>query len=135
MTKVEEMITRHEGIRHVMYKDSLGVATIGVGHNLSKPISDAAIAQIEADDIADARHDCSTFDWFVYLDSVRQAVVIDMVFNMGLHRFKGFKNTIGHIAAGQYNAAALEMLDSVWATQVGKRADELAVMMRTGEWQ
>jgi len=135
MTKVEEMITRHEGIRHVMYKDSLGVATLGVGHNLSKPISDAAVSQILADDISDARHDCSTFDWFPYLDGVRQAVVIDMVFNMGLNRFKKFKNTISHIRGGAYSAAAMEMLDSRYARQVGKRAVELAEMMRTGEWQ
>ncbi len=131
---IEELLIRHEGVRHKMYRDSLGVPTIGVGHNLTKPLSDRAIDQILRDDIEDARSDCAQFPWFVYLDSVRQAVVLDMVFNMGVHRFKGFRNTIGHIQAGQYNAAAMEMLDSVWANQVGRRADELAEMMRSGEW-
>ena len=30
--------------------------------------------------------------------------------------------------------AAAEMLDSRWASQVGRRAHELAAMMRTGRW-
>jgi len=131
---IEDLIIKHEGIRHRVYKDSLGIPTIGCGHNLTKPISDVAVRQILHDDIVDARRDCAEFDWYHYLDSVRQAVVLDMVFNMGVGRFKSFKNTIQYIATGQYGAAAMEMLDSLWAKQVGKRADELAEMMRTGEW-
>jgi len=135
MSKIMDLIVSHEGVRYLPYKDSLGIQTIGAGHNLTKPLSSGAVMLILADDIADARHDCYTFDWFPYLGSVRQAVVIDMIFNMGLARFKGFKNTISHLARGTYSAAALEMLDSKWATQVGKRALELSNMMRTGEWQ
>jgi len=132
--RLQALLVKHEGVRHTLYKDSLGIPTIGVGHNLNKPLSNEAVEQILKDDIADAKRDAESFPWFNRLDDVRQAVVIDMLFNMGLSRFKGFKRMIGHIAAGTYSAAALEMLDSLWAKQVGKRAEELAEMMRSGQW-
>ena len=37
-------------------------------------------------------------------------------------------------AAGDYETAALEMLLSRWALQVGARARENAAMMKSGEW-
>jgi len=44
-----------------------------------------------------------------------------------------FKKTLGHIEAGEYEEAASEMLNSRWAEQVGRRANTLSEMMRTGE--
>lgn len=136
MTPLAAMIARHEGKRNRPYVDTVGKLTIGVGHNLDdKPISDAAIAQILADDIADCRRDAATFPWFVGLDPARQDVVLDMLFNLGLKRFTGFKNTIAAIESGRYVVAADLMLDSLWAKQVGRRSQELSAMMRTGQYQ
>jgi len=133
---IEELLIMHEGIRSKAYRDSLGIWTVGVGHNLqAKPLSPAAVQQILNDDIADAIEDCKGLYWFEGLDEVRQAVVIDMVFNMGIAGFKHFKKTIEHIAMGMYQHAAAEMLDSRWAYQVGKRAVELSKMMTTGKWE
>jgi len=131
-----KLLEKHEGKRNKMYKDSLGIETIGIGHNLrDRPISDASVKQILRDDVNDVIHDVKrAFYWYNSLSDVRQAVVLSMVFNMGLSRFKKFKNTINHIAGGTYSAAAMEMKDSLWARQVGNRADELAEMMRTGKW-
>ncbi len=61
------------------------------------------------------------------------AVVLNMIFNMGLSRFSGFIKTIGYIENGQYFMAATEMLDSKWAKQVGKRARTLAKLMEAGD--
>lgn len=36
------------------------------------------------------------------------------------------------ITAGQWDAAASEALDSRWARQTGRRANEIAVMLRRG---
>jgi len=133
---IEELLIKHEGLRTTAYTDSLGVWTVGVGHNLqAKPLSMQAVQQILHDDIADSIEDCKGFYWFEGLDEVRQAVVIDMVFNMGIAGFKHFKKTIDHIAMGMYQHAAAEMLDSRWAYQVGKRAEELSKMMTTGKWE
>ena len=55
-----------------------------------------------------------------------------MCFNMGIDTLLEFKNTLSFMQAGDYNSAANGMLSSLWAKQVGLRADNLAVMMRTG---
>jgi len=129
-----DMLIRHEGKRRILYEDSLGVPTIGVGHNLSKPLSDAAILQILRDDVNDAYNEClHAFPWFMDLTEARQRAVIDMCFNMGLPRLLGFKKFLQAMALGDYDTAANEMLDSLWAKQVKSRALELANMIRGAE--
>jgi len=131
---LKDLLKKHEGLRLNMYKDTVGKCTIGYGHNLDdKDISLRAADVILEDDISDALAECrAVFSWFVALSDNRQAVVASMVFNMGLARFKGFKRAIAHIEAGYYDDAAREMLDSKWASQVGRRAEELAQIMREG---
>jgi lysozyme len=117
-----------------MYKDSLGILTIGVGHNLQdKPISKAAAMQILEDDINDAKVDLAkAYPWVVKLSLNRQNVLINMCFNMGIERLSTFKNTLRMVESGDYAGAATNMLQSKWATQVGDRAKELAEIMKTG---
>jgi len=74
------------------------------------------------------------FPAFSQMQPVRQDALINMVFNMGITRFKGFKNMIGALVEQNYQLAADEMLDSKWARQVGSRADELAYQMRTNSY-
>jgi len=71
------------------------------------------------------------FDW---LSPVRQAVLIDMCFNLGIRGLLGFKNTLASVAVGKYEQASRQMLESKWATQVKTRAVRLAKMMATDEW-
>jgi len=135
MLNITELLTHHEGFRNRMYKDSIGIESIDIGHNLrDKSISNKAVLQIFTDDVQDTINDCKTFAWFEMLSDVRQAVILDMVFNMGLAGFKAFTNTIKLLSKGEYNAASIEMLDSLWARQVGSRSDTLATMMLTNEW-
>lgn len=125
------MLIRHEGIRSEPYLDSLGVQTIGIGHNLHKPLSHAAIMQIFRDDLADARNDClHAFPWFADLDEPRQWVLINMCFNLGLPKLQGFYKFLSAVERGDYDTAATEMLDSLWAKQVKGRAKELAALMQ-----
>ena len=72
------------------------------------------------------------FDWYDDLDETRKIVVLNMVFNLGINGFKKFKKTIQYIDNENYEEAAIEMLDSAWHIQVGKRADELSEMMKNG---
>lgn len=131
MESFEEMLIRHEGVRNVPYIDSLGVQTIGIGHNLHKPLSHAAIMQIFHDDLADAKNDClHEFPWFADLDEPRQWVLINMCFNLGMSRLLGFYKFLNAVQDGNYQTAATEMLDSLWAKQVKKRAHELAAIMQ-----
>jgi len=134
--KLKDMITEHEGKVLELYQDSEGIYTIGVGHNLeSKGISEAVCDLMLEEDINEAIDDADTFRWFEDLTDPRRAVVVDMIFNLGLTRFSGFKKTIQFLENGLYQSAAKEMLDSRWANQVGRRAIRLSEIMRTGEWQ
>jgi lysozyme len=126
-------ITKHEGKKLFPYIDSENILTIGVGHNLeAKGISEAVCAMMLDEDLSDSIKDAKTFWWFDLLDSVRQEVVVNMIFNLGLSRFRGFTRTINAIENNQWERAAAEMLDSKWARQVGRRASELATAMRVG---
>lgn len=127
-------LRRDEGVRLKPYKDSVGKLTIGVGRNLD----DNGISQAECDlmlqnDIADH---CAELDrklpWWKGLDEVRQRVLANMAFNMGVAKLLGFKNTLALVESGDYAKAADEMLNSAWAKQVGLRATRLSGMMRTG---
>lgn len=128
---LKAMLMRHEGKRDRMYLDSVGVPTIGIGHNLNVPISHAAVMQIFEDDLREAQSQClHAFPWFAELTEERQWVLINMCFNMGLPRLLGFKKMLAALALDDYDTAAKEMMDSHWAQQVGHRAVELATLMR-----
>lgn len=53
-------------------------------------------------------------------------VLVDMTFNLGRTGISNFKETIALIEKGRYKEAAVEMLDSRWAKQVGQRAIDLS---------
>lgn len=133
---LKDILIRDEGCRLKPYRDSVGKLTIGVGRNLDDNGISYEEAMILLDhDIEKASQDAESFHWFWGLNEVRQAVVVSMIFNMGLPTFSQFKKTIMCIEMGDYWQAAREMLDSRWAVQVGPRATRLSIMMETGEWE
>jgi lysozyme len=140
MSDLKEMTSRllrlHEGVRLKPYTDTVGKLTIGVGRNLD----DKGITQEEADyllsnDISAVWLSLvSRLEFFSRLDTVRQAVLLDMGVNLGVNGLLAFRKTMVLVAGGKYAAAAIEMLDSTWAKQVGARARRLSEMMRSGDW-
>jgi lysozyme len=140
--KCKAQIKRHEGLRLQAYKDSLGYLTIGYGHlilerdsNLQTITKAEALTLFEGDyQAAEADAQRLIYEWDS-MGAARQAVMINMSFNLGFNKLKGFAQTISHIEGKRYDKAAEAMLASKWAKQVGKRATELAAQMRTGEWQ
>ena len=134
--KLTEMLVEHEGLRLKPYRCTAGKLTIGVGRNLDdRGITPDEALYLLRNDIEISRKELSaSFPWFDGLDSVRQSVLIDMCVNLGLARLKGFRNTLALIGVGKYEAAAVEMLDSKWAQQVGSRARRLSGMMANGRW-
>lgn len=134
---LSDLLRRHEGLRLKPYRDTVGKLTIGVGRNLD----DVGISKEEAlwmlqDDIARAEMDARKVFrrlWHPEIFSTaRHAVIVSMVFNLGLTRFRKFKKMIAAVQAQDWHRAADEMLNSKWARQVGRRARELAKMMREG---
>jgi lysozyme len=125
----------HEGERLKPYRCTAGKLTIGVGRNLDdRGITREESAMLLANDIATVWADVQrALPWAARLDDVRQRVLLDMAFNLGLVGLLSFKRTLAAIEAGQYQQAATMMLDSRWAGQVGGRAERLSRMMATGK--
>ena len=150
-------LIEHEGLVLEVYQDSLGIDTIGIGRNLE----DRGISKEELDylDIPnmevvyehgitekDARYLalndieivekelCKAHPCVEELDEVRQLVLMDMAFNMGVPRLKKFVKMWNAIHEGLFDIASTEMLDSRWADQVGRRAIILSNAMKEGSF-
>jgi lysozyme len=136
MKKLREMIKRHEGVETHAYKCSQNKTTIGVGRNIDPNggigLSEAEIDYLLNNDINRCIGELSAFVWFPDLSETRQNAIIDMVFNLGITRFKGFKNAITAMSKSDFETAADEFYDSRWAKQVGNRAIEICEMIRKG---
>ena len=65
---------------------------------------------------------------------MRKDAIIDLCFNIGLPRMKGFKKALAAMDGADYDTAATEFLDSRWAKQVGSRAVTITNMIRSGEY-
>ena len=151
-----KMIAIHEGIVLNVYQDHLGINTVGIGRNLddrgitdgellfmNKTIDDVydnGLTEEEAyylcmNDIAIVEKELLDSKPIVnQLSAVRQMVLVDMAFNMGVPRLKLFKNMWLAIEKVNYPLACEEMIDSRWASQVGNRAMKLSLAMKNGEW-
>ena len=130
---LRKKLKEHEGVRNLPYEDSVGVLTIGVGHNLERGVSDAVVALMLEEDIASATVDVKrAMPEFTQLDEVRQYVLTNMMFNLGYERFCGFKRMIAAVRHFDFVEAAHEMEDSEWFRQVGVRAEELRYQMQYG---
>jgi len=150
------MLIRDEGLELKVYKDTLGIDTIGAGRNLrDRPLTVAQLQHLGLSDMQDlydngitlygaryilridvdiaereliTAHSCVEF-----LNAPRQMVCVNMAFNLGVPRLKLFINMWSAIHRKDYDRAAVEMLDSRWAEQVKGRATRLSDIMRTGE--
>jgi lysozyme len=146
-----------EGVSYKVYRCPAGFDTVGVGRNLEAlgltdqelkylgmesmdeiyetELSDADVEYLLSNDIdrvVDEIND--NFEWFAGLNDVRKEVVVNMVFNLGLPRFKQFKKMIAAIKDGDFDRASREGMDSRWYTQVGDRGPRLMVALLTGQW-
>lgn len=142
---IEQLIKGHEGTRLHVYTDTKGKFTIGTGFNLQAPdaphicglfgIDYAGIlygtvdlTQAQVDEIFEYQlsivigQAMKLFPTFVMMPDAVQAVICDMIFEMGLARFSEFVDTIRDLKAGNYTQAAKDALDSEWAKQVPRRA-------------
>ncbi len=141
-----ELVRLHEGYRQKAYDDAtgeplrpghtlVGNPTVGWGRNLR----DVGIRRHEAEillaeDLKEAIARARAFAGSVWdgLSTERRAVLTDMAFNLGGRLFS-FRQLQAALRARDFETAAMEMLASRWARQVGRRAETLAAMMRGGQ--
>lgn len=130
-----DMVKDHEGLALNPYVCTAGKLSIGYGRNLA----DRGITKDEAEyllrnDLRIAESDAIDIAGPVWaaLTEARKAVLIDMAFNLGRARLGRFVKMWTHIRAGNYPLAAVEMMDSLWARQVKRRAEKLSEIMARG---
>lgn len=137
--ELQQSVIRHEDIRTTMYKDSLGYWTIGVGR-LIDPAKGGKLSVDECmyllgNDLSNSRGELSSFPWFRQLDKVRQDMLVEMNFNVGLSNLLGFKRMIAAISINDFEAAKREFMDSLLAKQIGKdRLNDMAYRLRWGKY-
>jgi lysozyme len=132
-----EQLRRDEGEKLKMYKDSKGIWTIGVGHNLeTTPISAVASSRILLDDIRDKTTEIEDWPAFKALDEVRQGCLINMAFTMGAEGLRTFQKLLAACEIKDYAEAAAQIRDSDWyRVEAPLRAERIARQMETGIWQ
>lgn len=134
MEILKARLKRHEGLRLKPYTCPTGRLTIGYGRNLD----DVGISTAEADmmlerDLYTASNALMGHPEIVCkLNVARRRVCIELIFWIGLRGFLRFVKMISAIRAGDFEAAAQEMMDSSLGREYAGRARELAEIMRTG---
>lgn len=139
MKELIEMLKRHEGVETHAYECSEGKLTIACGRNIDQKggmgLSEDEIQYLLENDIERVIKELAKeYPWFNGLDDVRKDAIIDIAFNLGATRLRGFKRALSAMEIGNYQEAATEFLDSRWAKQVGGRALELTDLIKTGEY-
>ncbi|MBU2249208.1 MAG: hypothetical protein KKD77_20845 [Gammaproteobacteria bacterium] len=122
----ESLIKKHEGYRDVIYPDSLGIPTLGWGHALhvgSKVPIEVSEKFFERD-FKEALMNYDSLEFPRDITDEIKAVILDMLFNLGLTGFKGFKNFIAAVRRLDREGMAYHMMQSKWAEQTGNRAIE-----------
>ncbi len=128
-------LLRDEGLRLKPYRDGKGYLTIGIGRNLDTVgISVEESHLLCLHDMERAEKALNTHcPWLGQLNPVRQRVLLNMTFNLGIQKLCGFTQFLEALQHQDYECAAGAMLDSRWAEQVKARATRLADMMRRGK--
>nr|WP_083863867.1 glycoside hydrolase family protein [Desulfobacula toluolica] len=140
--KIADQLIQHEDLRLKPYRCPAGKLTIGIGRNLEdKGITQKEAIMLLKNDIQDCISDLKEIfsdqknnenekNEFDSLPEGVQIVLVDMRFNLGHDGFRRFKKMIKAVREHDFHRAALEMKDSRWYYQVGKRAENLVKMMK-----
>lgn len=143
-SKLMAEITYHEGRKDVVYKDSEGYLTAGVGHLLPQdPVEWPVGKQVTFRQIDDWLNEdigkaiAVAKKWlgesvFNAIDEERQRVLVSFCFNLGFGGVSQFVNMKAALMLQRYDLAANLMQNSKWYTQVARRGVDMVAAMRTG---
>lgn len=136
--RLRARVKADEGFRNQLYRDTEGNLTIGYGRLMEKSRG-GGISQDEGEymltnDLRTSERLCEGMPGYEDLSPARQAVLVNMCFNLGAAKLREFKKMFAALTRQAYEEAAFEMIDSKWAKQVGQRANRLAWQMKTGQW-
>jgi len=144
-TQQLQELTKDEGLGLKVYDDATGVPvvpgstlighpTIGYGRALDvQGITTPEAQQLLAADILRIQRDLAKQPWYNELDEVRQGVITNLAYNMGVRGVLAFRKMVAALKVKDYNEAANQLTDSKWFHQVQKsRSSRLIQQLRTG---
>lgn len=140
---IKKMLIRDEAVRFYPYDDAtgdpvdapVGKITIGIGHNLQDtPIPESVIDILFQYDLDAALETCrSIFSGFDIFPTPRKLALVNMAYNLGFNKLRGFHLMIEAINDGDWLAGAREAQRSQWFFQVKDRGHRVVKMMQTNE--
>tara|TARA_R110000744_G_C19358478_1_gene561160 strand:+ start:450 stop:1085 length:636 start_codon:yes stop_codon:yes gene_type:complete len=118
-----------EGFRKCVYDDSRGLATIGFGHLMLPTDTYKCITYRQAIELLRSDYDYaanSVDNKYHWAFGEVRLVLINMTYQMGQTGVSKFVKTLGYLREETYDEAAIELLESRWASQTNSRALRLA---------
>ena len=123
-----EAVKLSEGFRDKVYKDTLGIDTIGYGFAIKDLVIDEDIAEMilrrKLDSLVD-RVD-KRFNFMSDMPIEVKDVIYEMCYQLGVTGVSKFKKTLAYLENKEFKMASKEMLDSKWARQTPNRANKLS---------
>tara|TARA_X000001382_G_C3142263_1_gene169956 strand:- start:375 stop:779 length:405 start_codon:yes stop_codon:yes gene_type:complete len=125
---LKESIKQNEGYVGIVYKDSLGIDTIGYGFAIKDLELDRDICDLILERKLKELEDSIKlkFGWYPFMPKVIQDVVMEMCYQLGVTGFSKFVKTITYLKDKDFKNASIEMLDSKWAKQTPNRAKKMS---------
>ena len=125
---LKDSIKENEGYVGIVYKDSLGIDTIGYGFAIKDLELDRDICDLILDRKLKELEDRVKlkFGWYPFMPKVIQDVVMEMCYQLGVTGFSKFVKTITYLKDKDFKNASIEMLDSKWAKQTPNRAKRMS---------
>lgn len=137
-----------EGIKLKPYKDTRGIWSIGIGHNIkADPAMNAQLQHLLTSGITidQARtiflHDVKTAEialdlhipWWRTMDDVRQDVFLNICFNVGCGELLTWHHFLAYSQQKQYTSAGKELAGTQpWMSQVKSRGARLSKQFSSG---
>ena len=131
MSLIED-IKESEGFRDKVYKDTLGIDTIGYGFAIKDLVLEEDICDMilerkleKLKPKADAK-----FKFLKDIPQEKSDIVYEMCYQMGVTGVSKFKKMLKHLEDGNFEKSSIEMLDSLWAKQTPNRALKMSNRMK-----
>jgi len=116
LTSLKLSVKKYEGLSLKPYLCPSKKLTIGYGRNLQyNGITLQEAEQMLERDLLNIKLELEdSIKFFHKIDHVRQNVLIEMAYNMGISNLLEFKNTLNFMQKADFVSASLEMLNSKW---------------------
>ncbi len=139
LERLKKQLKDDEGVRLVVYKDTRGFLTVGVGHRVTpadmlrvgQKISQARADRLFAFDLDRTIVDCAReLEGWVGFPGDIQEILINLAFNLGIVGLLKFERTLSYLRSKAYHDAADALVASRWYRQVGNRSKRIVARLR-----